>query len=288
MTRRTKKPGPPTTSPAMIRRETPAIASGTRPPRTGPASSSRLPDAFQGFLWSVRARIVAEKSGRHPLRLAPPNGTAATERRSSRSRGRMASPCYVPASASTALRATANAAPRSTALRQPATRPRWSSARQPQWSGKNSVMSSQLAVLDATKRIVCHGSVGSCVRFRPRRPRLTASNASAVLFDELHAQPNRDLYDVLRTSQGHGSSRCLSRLPRPGLTVIASAGRFGSTLAKYATGSSEIRISPVIYELGTGDLEGNGDVAAGDRLWRIDQRGVPCGSYEAAVALIGL
>lgn len=27
-------------------------------------------------------------------------------------------------------------------------------------------------------------------------------NASAIIFDELHAQPNRELYDVLRTSQG--------------------------------------------------------------------------------------
>jgi phage terminase large subunit-like protein len=64
----------------------------------------------------------------------------------------------------------------------------------------NQRMADNLVIHDSVKRIVDH----RCGGFMRAIPAEAASshgfNASAVIFDELHTQPNRDLYDVLKTS----------------------------------------------------------------------------------------
>jgi phage terminase large subunit-like protein len=66
----------------------------------------------------------------------------------------------------------------------------------------NPRMKDRLVIHESVKRIVDH----KCSGFMRAIPAEASSshgfNASAVLFDELHTQPNRDLYDVLKTSQG--------------------------------------------------------------------------------------
>lgn len=66
----------------------------------------------------------------------------------------------------------------------------------------NSVMRDQFVIHESVKRIICHANSG----FMRAIPAESASshgfNASAVIFDELHTQANRTLYDVLKTSQG--------------------------------------------------------------------------------------
>jgi phage terminase large subunit-like protein len=63
-------------------------------------------------------------------------------------------------------------------------------------------MADSLVIHDSVKRIIDH----RCGGFMRAIPAEAASshgfNASAVIFDELHTQPNRDLYDVLKTSTG--------------------------------------------------------------------------------------
>ncbi len=57
-------------------------------------------------------------------------------------------------------------------------------------------------VLDATKRIIVPGT-NSFLRVIPADDAgAHGFNPSLVIYDELHAAPNRDLYDVLRTGQG--------------------------------------------------------------------------------------
>lgn len=54
-------------------------------------------------------------------------------------------------------------------------------------------------------------------------------NAHGVIFDELHAQPDRELVDVMQTSMGCVVSRSWSTSRRRAMTARVSAGRFGST-----------------------------------------------------------
>lgn len=67
---------------------------------------------------------------------------------------------------------------------------------------KNPRMADSLVIHDSVKRIIDH----RCGGFMRAIPAEAASshgfNASAVIFDELHTQPNRELYDVLKTSTG--------------------------------------------------------------------------------------
>lgn len=57
-------------------------------------------------------------------------------------------------------------------------------------------------IVDSQKRIIMP-STGSFYRAIPAdAPGAHGYNASAIIFDELHAQPNRDLWDVLTTSTG--------------------------------------------------------------------------------------
>ncbi len=63
-------------------------------------------------------------------------------------------------------------------------------------------LSAECEVLDSTKRIV-HRKSGSVLKALSADAHTKHGfNASMVIYDELHAAPNRELWDVLRTSQG--------------------------------------------------------------------------------------
>jgi phage terminase large subunit-like protein len=63
-------------------------------------------------------------------------------------------------------------------------------------------MKDALAIHETVKRIVDHRSGGFFRAIPAEAASSHGFNASAVIFDELHTQPSRDLYDVLKTSTG--------------------------------------------------------------------------------------
>lgn len=66
----------------------------------------------------------------------------------------------------------------------------------------SSAMSKHFAIHDSVKRIISHRRGGFLRAIPAEAAQSHGFNASAVIFDELHTQPNRELYDVLKTSQG--------------------------------------------------------------------------------------
>src|SRR3990167_178126 len=65
----------------------------------------------------------------------------------------------------------------------------------------NPKLSERLRVLDATKRILGKKSDRLYHVISSDAPRAHGYHPTRIVFDELHAQPDRDLYDVLSTSQ---------------------------------------------------------------------------------------
>lgn len=66
-------------------------------------------------------------------------------------------------------------------------------------------LSKRAKIIDSTKRIIVTRGVSAGSFWRAIPSDAAAShgfNASAVIFDEVHVQPNRELWDVLATSQG--------------------------------------------------------------------------------------
>lgn len=63
-------------------------------------------------------------------------------------------------------------------------------------------MKEALVIHDSVKRIIDHRNGGFMRAIPAEAAQSHGFNASAVIFDELHTQPNRELYDVLKTSQG--------------------------------------------------------------------------------------
>jgi phage terminase large subunit-like protein len=65
----------------------------------------------------------------------------------------------------------------------------------------NAALSQRLRILDATKRILRKSGDGLYMVLSADASRAHGFHPTLVVFDELHAQPNRELYDVLSTSQ---------------------------------------------------------------------------------------
>lgn len=63
-------------------------------------------------------------------------------------------------------------------------------------------MKEALVIHDSVKRIIDHRNGGFMRAIPAEAAQSHGFNASAVVFDELHTQPNRELFDVLKTSQG--------------------------------------------------------------------------------------
>ena len=67
---------------------------------------------------------------------------------------------------------------------------------------QNPALSKRLKVIGSTKRILYTEKAGLYRAIPAEAATSHGFNPSAVIFDELHTQPNRDLYDVLKTGQG--------------------------------------------------------------------------------------
>lgn len=81
---------------------------------------------------------------------------------------------------------------------------------------KSARLAERLRVLDATKRIIGKQSDRLYHVLSADAPRAHGYHPTRIIFDELHAQPNRDLYDVLSTSQ--------VTLDNPLLAMFTTAG----------------------------------------------------------------
>lgn len=77
-------------------------------------------------------------------------------------------------------------------------------------------LSDRIKLLPSIKRMVDRESMSFCQVLSAEAYSKHGFNASTIIYDELHAAPNRDLYDVLRTSQGTRRE--------PLLIVITTAG----------------------------------------------------------------
>lgn len=87
------------------------------------------------------------------------------------------------------------------------------------------LLASRFRVLDTTRRIVCDDNGGFLRAIPAEAAQAHGFNASAVLYDELHSAPNRELYDVLKTSQGaRAQSATQSRRGGPLFVSITTAG----------------------------------------------------------------
>lgn len=67
---------------------------------------------------------------------------------------------------------------------------------------KDARLSQELEVILSRRRIVHHASASFYRAIPADAPSAHGYNASAVIYDELHAAPNRELWDVLTTSMG--------------------------------------------------------------------------------------
>ena len=63
-------------------------------------------------------------------------------------------------------------------------------------------LSDRIKLLPSIKRMVDRETMSFCQVLSAEAYSKHGFNASTIIYDELHAAPNRDLYDVLRTSQG--------------------------------------------------------------------------------------
>lgn len=77
-------------------------------------------------------------------------------------------------------------------------------------------LSDRIKLLPSIKRMVDRETMSFCQVLSAEAYSKHGFNASTIIYDELHAAPNRELYDVLRTSQGTRRE--------PQLIVITTAG----------------------------------------------------------------
>jgi len=63
-------------------------------------------------------------------------------------------------------------------------------------------LSKHLKILDSRKRIIYSKTNSFLVAIAAEAGQAHGTNSSCVIYDELHSAPNRELYDVLQTSQG--------------------------------------------------------------------------------------
>ena len=116
------------------------------------------------------------------------------------------------------------------------------------------VLSSKWDVINTTRRITNQDAWGFIRAIPAEVGGLHGHNPSAVLFDELHTQTSRDLYDVLKTSQGSRK--------QPLFLSITTAGYDRHSIChevwKYAQQVRDGTIEdpyflPVIYQIEEGD-----------------------------------
>lgn len=114
-------------------------------------------------------------------------------------------------------------------------------------------LSDRIKLLPGIKRMVDRETMSFCQVLSAEAYSKHGFNASTIIYDELHAAPNRELYDVLRTSQGTRRE--------PLLIVITTAGHDRTSVCwemwEYARGVRDGLIDdpaffPLIYEAPVG------------------------------------
>jgi phage terminase large subunit-like protein len=111
------------------------------------------------------------------------------------------------------------------------------------------VLESQLEIIESQKRIV-HRKSGSVLKaIAAEAFSKHGFNASMVIYDELHAAPNRELWDVLRTSQGGRSQPLMIAISTAGFDRLSILYQVYSYACKVRDGiEPDDTFLPVIYE----------------------------------------
>ena len=118
----------------------------------------------------------------------------------------------------------------------------------------NKLMADSFVIHESVKRIICHANGG----FMRAIPAESASshgfNASTVIFDELHTQANRELYDVLKTSQGARKQPLFISITTAGHDRHSICWEVWDYARKVRDGIiDDPYFLPVIYEIGEGE-----------------------------------
>lgn len=117
----------------------------------------------------------------------------------------------------------------------------------------NAMLSKRLKVLDATKRIIFSEKAGIYRAIPADAASSHGFNPSAVIFDELHTQPNRDLYDVLKTGQGARQNPVFISITTAGHDRNSICWEVWDYARKVRTGViNDPHFLPLLYELPEG------------------------------------
>lgn len=118
----------------------------------------------------------------------------------------------------------------------------------------NATMLDELDIHDSTKRIIRRGTSDFLRAIPSDAASSHGYNASAVIFDELHTQETRDLYDVLRTSQGARRQPLFISITTAGHKQHSICWEVWEYARKVRDGViRDPRFLPVIYELREGE-----------------------------------
>jgi len=119
---------------------------------------------------------------------------------------------------------------------------------------QDKVLRSRCEIIDSSKRIIVPGT-NSFYRAIPADAEGTHGiNAHGVIFDELHTQPDRKLYDVLTTSQGAQLQPLTVFFTTAGFDKATICGEEHDRAEKIASGALEDpSYLPVIYAAGQDD-----------------------------------
>lgn len=112
-------------------------------------------------------------------------------------------------------------------------------------------MKEALVIHDSVKRIIDHRNGGFMRAIPAEAAQSHGFNASAVIFDELHTQPNRELFDVLKTSQGARKQPLFVSITTAGYDRHSICWEVWDYAKKVRDGIiTDPYFLPVVYELG--------------------------------------
>ncbi len=109
-------------------------------------------------------------------------------------------------------------------------------------------LESQLEIIESQKRIL-HRASGSVLKaIAAEAFSKHGFNASMVIYDELHCAPNRELWDVLRTSQGGRSQPIMLAISTAGFDRNSILWQLYDYAKKVRDGHNDPSFLPVLYE----------------------------------------
>lgn len=119
----------------------------------------------------------------------------------------------------------------------------------------------EVDIHDSTKRIICRGNGGFMRAIPADAATSHGFNASAVIFDEVHTQTNRCLYDVLKTSQGARKQPLLAGISTAGHNRESICWELWQHARRVRDGIvRDPYFLPMLYEIGEGEAWDDRDV----------------------------